>query len=255
MAVKLSNTRPDRARPLLGIWQSLPAPMISRYLARTGWPAVILDMQHGAMSFETAYECVHVLRDAGSRPMVRVSVGVPSEVQRALDIGAAAVVVPMVNSLLEAQEFAAAAKYPPIGQRSFGSDMAVHVGDDYADRANRETWLLVQIEHARGVAEVEAIMAVEGVDGCFVGPTDLALSMGLPRDSYSEHPDHRTAMARIVAACQRSGKIAGCNTYSLEDARAKLTDGFDLVTLRSEVDLFLSASNDLRSRFRGIAVR
>ncbi|MGD9646274.1 MAG: HpcH/HpaI aldolase/citrate lyase family protein [Pirellulales bacterium] len=242
--------RPDRTQPLLGIWQSLPLPAISRYLARTGWPAVILDMQHGAMSFETAYECVHVLRDAGCQPMVRVSVGVPHEVQRALDIGAAAVVVPMVNSLAEAQAVAAAAKYPPLGERSFGSDMAVHVGDDYAERANHQTWLLVQIEHAAGLADVEAIMAVEGVDGCFVGPTDLALSMGLSRHDYAEQAQHQSAMARIVAACQRANKIAGCNTYGLADAQAKLADGFDFITLRSEVELFLAASNDLRTRFQ-----
>jgi 4-hydroxy-2-oxoheptanedioate aldolase len=251
----MMGQRPDRTRPLLGIWQSVPSPMISRYLARTGWPTVILDMQHGAMSFETAYECVHVLCDAGSSPMVRVSVGVPHEVERALDIGAAAVVVPMVNSLSAARAVAAAAKYPPQGARSFGGDMAVHVGDDYADRANRETWLLVQIEHASGLAEVEAIMAVDGVDGCFVGPTDLGLSMGLSRDDYAQHPEHRGAMARIVAACQRSGKIAGCNTYSLADARARLADGFDFLTLRSEADLFLAASSDLRSRLQEVVAQ
>lgn len=243
MAAELDRKTQTKTR--LGIWQSLPSPAVSRYLARTGWPAVILDMQHGAMSFETAYECVHVLRDAGCRPLVRVSVGAPSEVQRALDIGAAGVVVPMVNSLSEARSMAAAAKYPPLGVRSFGSDMAVHVGEDYAERANRETWLLVQIEHARGVAEVEAIMAVDGVDGCFVGPTDLALSMGLSRHDNANHPEHRATMSRIVAACRESGKIAGCNTYSLDDARAKQRNGFDFITLRSEVDLFLDAASEL----------
>ena len=248
MAAKLELNTPAQTR--LGIWQSLPSPAVSRYLARTGWPAVILDMQHGAMSFETAYECVHVLRDAGCRPLVRVSVGVPSEVQRALDIGAAGVVVPMVNSLTEARGMAAAAKYPPVGVRSFGSDMAVHAGEDYAERANRETWLLVQIEHAHGLAEVEAIMAIPGVDGCFVGPTDLALSMGLPRHDYANHPEHRAAMSRIVAACRATGKIAGCNTYRLDDARAKQRDGFDFITLRSEVDLFLDAASELWAKLQ-----
>jgi len=248
MAAELDHKTQVQTR--LGIWQSLPSPAMSRYLARTGWPAVILDMQHGAMSFETAYECVHVLRDAGCRPLVRVSVGVPSEVQRALDIGAAGVVVPMVNSLAEARSMAAAAKYPPLGVRSFGSDMAVHAGEDYAERANHETWLLVQIEHAHGVAEVEAIMAIPGVDGCFVGPTDLALSMGLSRHDYANHPEHRAAMSRIVAACRTSKKIAGCNTYCLDDARAKQRDGFDFITLRSEVDLFLDAASELWANLR-----
>ncbi|HEX3728129.1 MAG TPA: aldolase/citrate lyase family protein, partial [Pirellulales bacterium] len=83
---------------IVGIWQQFPLPMVSRLLARMGWDWVILDMQHGCLSTETVYECIHTLRTAGTTPLVRTSVGAPSEVQRALDLGARGVVVPMVNS-------------------------------------------------------------------------------------------------------------------------------------------------------------
>ncbi len=229
--------------------------MVSRYLALMGWDWVVVDMQHSAPNTETAYECLHTLRSAGVKPLLRTSVGVPSEVERALDLGAAGVVVPMVNSLAEARAVAAHAKYPPLGRRSFGSDMAWHAGNDYFERANRETLLLVQIEHIDAVAEVEAMMALAEVDGCFIGPTDLALSMGLPRDGFEQHPDHRAAIARTLAACQQNGKLACVNTYSMADAEDKIAQGFDCITFRSEADLLMSAGSSLLAQLHERAER
>jgi 4-hydroxy-2-oxoheptanedioate aldolase len=239
------------SRPsILGIWQQFPSPMVSRLLGQMGWEWVILDMQHGSMSFETAYECVHTLRTAGATPLVRVSVGAPAEVQRALDVGARGVVVPMVNSLAEAREVALAAKYPPLGCRSLGGDAAWHYGEDYPERANASTLLIVQVEHIDSVNEVEQIMHLPGVDGCFIGPTDLALSMGLPRKQYDQIPEHRAAMARTLAACRASQKLACVNTYSMSDAQEKIDEGFDCITFKSEAELFVNAGNGLLAELR-----
>lgn len=235
---------------LLGIWQQFPLPMVSRLLGRMGWDWVILDMQHGSINTETAYECIHTLRTAGTTPLLRVSVGATSEVQRVLDLGAGGVVVPMVNSAAEAQAMAAAAKYPPLGCRSLGGDAAWHYGEDYPERANAETLLLVQVEHIAAVNAVEAIMATPGVDGCFIGPTDLALSMGLPRKEYEHEPAHCAAIARTLAACRMHGKLACTNTYSLADAQEKMAQGFDCITLKSEADLFVNAGTELLGRLR-----
>jgi 4-hydroxy-2-oxoheptanedioate aldolase len=235
---------------LLGIWQQFPLPMVSRLLGRMGWDWVILDMQHGSPNTETAYECMHTLHAAGTRPLLRTSVGVPSEVQRALDLGALGVVVPMVNSAAEAQAVARAAKYPPLGCRSVGGDAPWHYGDDYYERANDDTLLLVQVEHIDAVNQVELMMAIDGVDGCFIGPTDLALSMDLPRTDYERDPDHRSAIARTLAACRTHGKLACCNTYSMSDAEAKIAQGFDCITFKSEADLFVSAGASLLSQLR-----
>ncbi len=244
-------TAAQRKKPVIvGIWQQFPLPMVSRFLGQMGWDWVILDMQHGCPNTETAYECMHTLRTAGVVPILRVSVGVPSEVQRALDLGARGVVVPMVNSLAEAQAVARAAKYPPLGCRSMGGDAAWHYGEDYPDRANRETLLLVQVEHIDAVNQVEAIMALPGVDGCFIGPTDLALSMGLPRTDYEHHSDHRAAMARTLAACHAHGKLACVNTYSMSDVQDKIAAGYDCITFKSEADFFLNAGRDLLSQLR-----
>ena len=109
-------------RKIIGIWQQIPLPMISRFLASMGWEWIILDMQHGCMNPETAYECIQTIRAHGGCPLVRTSIGAPAEVQRALDLGAGGVVVPMVNSAAEARIMAEAAKYPPRGARSVGGD-------------------------------------------------------------------------------------------------------------------------------------
>ena len=192
----------------VGIWQTIPQPAISRYLGLMGWDWIVLDLQHGPMTWETAYECIYAARPTGARPLIRTSVGNPGEVEKALDMGAGGVVVPMVNSLAAAQAVARAAKYPPTGARSLGGDHYLHYGDDYFEKANDETLLLVQMEHIDAVERAEEIMALPGVDGCFVGPVDLALSMGLSRHRpvYEQDPAYQAAMERIVATTLAAGK-------------------------------------------------
>lgn len=235
---------------IIGIWQQIPLPMISRFLSGMGWEWIILDMQHGCMSTETAYECIHTIRAHGARPLVRTSIGSPSEVQKMLDLGAGGVVVPMVNSEAEARMMAQAAKYPPQGARSVGGDNFYTWGQDYLERADRDTLLLVQIEHIDAVNQVEAILSVDGVDGCYVGPTDLALSMGLGRTGFDADPAHRAAIQKTVDVCRRLGKLACSNSYSLAEAREKAEQGYDFITLRSDGDLFYNAASDLLQKLK-----
>lgn len=244
------DKNPHRATTAFGIWQEMATPSISRYLAAMGWDFVVLDMQHGAMAIETAYQCVHVLRAAGVRPWIRVPIADHAGIQRALDLGAQTVVVPMVNSRDQAFAAAQAAKYPPLGERSVGGDFAVHQGEDYPERANRETSLLIQIEHVDALQAIEDIMSVPGVDGCFVGPTDLALSMGLSRGDFATDARHRQAIDVILSTSMASHKIACCNSYSLADASRLLNADWTCVTFRSDVDLLMQAGAELLARLR-----
>lgn len=236
------------------MWQLLPSPMISRYLAQQGWEWIFLDLQHGSLDSRTTYECIHAIRAAGAKPFVRVSIGAASEVSKYLDLGAHGIVVPMVNSAAEARLMARAAKYPPLGDRSIGGDARYHYGEDYPERANRETLLIVQIEHIRAVRAVEKILSVPGVDGCFVGPTDLALSMGLPRTSFETNPKHRAAIERTADVCRRLKKIACCNSYSLADAGEKSRQGYQCITLESDVRLFMASGEKLLKDLRQTVV-
>jgi 2-keto-3-deoxy-L-rhamnonate aldolase RhmA len=238
----------------LGMFQNLPSPMFSRYLAQMGWQWIILDLQHTSFDFSTLYECIHVIRAAGSLPFVRVGIGAFSDINRVLDLGAAGVVVPMTNCREDAERAAAAAKYPPHGERSIGGDPWHHYGSEYPRTANRDTRLFIQMEHIKAAECIEDMLAVNGVDGCYVGPTDLALSLGLPHDDFETNPKHKAAIQRTLDACLRSGKIAATNTYSLEDAAGKAVQGYEWITMRSDVDLFISAAKrqlaDLRKTVR-----
>ena len=246
----LEKVEPARKRIVLGMWQQLPIPKISRYLAQLGWDWIILDLQHGSMNFETAYECIHTIRTSGSKPFVRVPIGGFSEIEKLLDLGAQGIILPMVLSPEDAKRAARAAKYPPLGGRSKGGDAQYLYGDDYPERANQETLLLVQIEHIDAANAVEDILSIKGVDGCFVGPTDLALSMGLPRTNFENDPKHRAAIQRTLDVCRALGKIPACNTYSLEEAREKARQGYECITMESDVDLFISAARGLLAGLR-----
>lgn len=250
VAMHQERTQAPGKQVILGIWQQIPTPVISRYLAEMGWDWIILDLQHGALNYETAYECIHAIRTAGAKPLVRVPIGSTSDIQKQLDLGALGIVVPMVNSREEAEKAAKAAKYPPLGNRSIGGDTQCHYGEDYPERANRETLLIVQVEHIDAVNAVEGIMSVEGVDGCFVGPTDLALSMGLPRTDFEGNPRHQAALARTLKACHEAGKLACCNTYSLSEAQAKARQGYQCVSLESDMKLFVGAGKKLLDGLR-----
>jgi 2-keto-3-deoxy-L-rhamnonate aldolase RhmA len=234
----------------LGLFQQLPLPAVSRYLARQGWDWIVLDLQHGAMNFETAYECIHTIRAHGARPLVRTAVGNPSDIQKVLDLGAQGVVVPMVNSPEEARQAAQAAKYPPLGCRSRGGDLTYHYGETYTENANRDTLLLVQIEHIDAVRSVEQILAVDGVDGCFMGQVDLALSMGLGDKNFHDNAEHRAGIERSLQACLKLGKLACYNAFSLAEARQRAAQGFRGITLRSDVDHLLERTQQLLADLR-----
>jgi 4-hydroxy-2-oxoheptanedioate aldolase len=162
-------------------------------------------------------------------------------------------VVPVVNSKAQAEAVAYAAKYPPLGGRSKGGDLAYQYGEDYTDRANRDTKLLVQIEHIDAVRNVEQILAVEGVDGCFMGQVDLALSMGLGYKNFKDNEEHRIGIQHSVEVCNKLGKLACYNAFSVAEAKERVQQGFRGITMRSDVDWLLSATRpvltELRSSF------
>jgi len=242
-------TYDQRPQVLLGTFQQLPLPAISRYLAQQGWNWLILDMQHGGFDYQTAYECCHVVQQAGSKPLVRVPIGDFPAIQRALDLGALGVVVPMVNSREEAEEAAKAAKYPPLGGRSRGGDAWYHYGANYTETANQTTVLLVQIEHIKAVAMAEQILAVEGVDGFLMGQVDLALSMGLSDTHFSDNHEHQNAIQHTVDVCNSLGKLACYNAFSDAEAQERVRQGFRVITYRSDVDIFYESG---QARFEAL---
>jgi 4-hydroxy-2-oxoheptanedioate aldolase len=243
--------RMRRGEPVRGVWLALPSVECARLMAQMPADWLVIDVEHGPMGAETMTRMVAAIVDArGPAPLVRLASSGVENVKRALDAGAWGVIAPMINTRAEAEAFAAAAKFPPVGQRSFGSAWAGLGFDvsmqDYLRIANEQTIAMVQIENRSALDHLDEIFSVPGLDGVFVGPVDLAISLGLGPDSDSRHPDFLQALEEILRAAQAAGLPAGIFCSSLDAAAERLRQGFVMVNVASDVGVLLQG---VRSRF------
>src|SRR5262245_42202689 len=171
-------------QPSVGTWLSLGSITASRFLARAGFAWLTVDIEHTLVDWETATYMFAAIADAGCTALARVPSNRHDHIKRVLDNGAHGIVVPMVNSRQEALDAVAAAKYPPVGNRSVGGSVhALNFGctaPEYYARANDEVLVVLQCEHIQAVRDADEIFAVPGIDAIFVGPHDLAASMRSP---------------------------------------------------------------------------
>lgn len=195
-------------------WCSLPYPIVSEIIAREGFGAVTLDAQHGLWEVASLISGIAAVRQGGAAAVVRSPVGDHGLVSRTLDFGAEAVIAPMINTRADAGAFAAAAKFPPTGERSWGPHRATMLAAyadqmDYLREANDQTLTFAMIETRAGLANVDAIAAVDGIDALFLGPADLsiALSDGARLDPMGKEIDD--AVERMLAAAGKAGKFVG----------------------------------------------
>lgn len=227
-------------------WCTLGSPAAAELMARSGFGAVALDQQHGLFEDPSTADAIAAIRLAGASPLVRVPLGDWSAVSRALDLGVDAVIAPMVNTAADAAAFVAAAKYPPIGERSWGPVRALPFSglspSEYLAGANEATLALAMVETRTALTNLDAILATPGVDGVFVGPSDLslALSAGAVLDPYSD--DVTEACRVIVAAATAAGKLAGAYGPTPERAREFAALGFTLVATSSDAAFLQSGA-------------
>lgn len=226
-------------------WCTLGSPAAADLVARAGFPAVAIDQQHGLFSWSGTADAIAAIRAAGAAPVVRVPLADLAAVSRVLDLGADVVIMPMVNSASDAAAFVAAAKYPPAGERSWGPVRALPFSGlapaEYLAGSGEATLALAMIETAAALASVDAILATPGLDGVFVGPSDLsvALSRGT-LDPYSAAVT--TACETVVAAAARAGKLAGAYGPTPERAREFAHLGFTLVATSSDAAFIADAA-------------
>jgi 4-hydroxy-2-oxoheptanedioate aldolase len=228
-------------KPFLFTWMSMSGVQLAGQLARLPMDGVTLDMQHGMMGFSDAVPMIAAIAGAGKTPIVRVLWNDPGLVGQVLDAGATVVIAPMINSVAQAQALVKAAKYPPMGQRSWGGyamvQLAKSTPGEYLQNANRDTMVFAMIETREALALVDEIAAVPGLDGLFVGPSDLsiALSNGAGIDKTS--PDTLAAMEKIAAACKRNGLVAGAFAGSVAVMNEYIPRGFNFLAAVVDVDL------------------
>ena len=220
----------------IGAWLSIPSSLTAEQMAHTGYDWLCVDMQHGLIDYHDAVAMMTAISTTDTIPFVRVPWNDPATIMKVLDAGAYGVVVPLVNNRAEAERAVWAAKYPPAGGRSSGPVRAsLYGGADYTLHANDEIAVIVMIETAEGLANLDEILSVPGVDCAYMGPSDLAYAVGLQPTGDNTNPIHEAAVMRIYEACLRHKVAPGAHTSGLEFTNKWLKAGFQMVTLGSDM--------------------
>ena len=226
-----------RRDPVVGYWVVLDSPASTERVARLGYDYVSLDAQHGLFGYSGMVAGLTAIDAAGAAVgLVRVSENGAGPIGRALDAGAAGVIVPLVNTAQDAAAAVAASRYPPAGLLSYGPMRSMlRIGPTPAV-ANDSVVVLAMIETPEGLADVEAIAATPGLDGLYIGPSDLTLAIGGAGPSDPSVADaFEAALARIRKACEDNGIAAGLHTRSGEDAAKRMSEGFTVLTVAGDI--------------------
>lgn len=235
-----------RGEPSLGTWLSMAHPSIAEILAMAGYDWVVIETEHTAIDVSEVLPLIIAIEQRGSVPLVRLAWNDPIQAKAVLDSGAAGVLVPMVNSKADAELAVQMTKYPPLGFRGIGLARAQGYGENfnaYVQNANTDSLLIVIIEHKDAVANIEEILSVPGIDGTFIGPYDLSMSLGLP--GQLNHPAVRDAKIKVRDATLAHGLIAGVHFVHPDtasaDCRQAVTEGYRFIALGTDI-LFLGDS-------------
>jgi 4-hydroxy-2-oxoheptanedioate aldolase len=224
-------------RPAFGLWGSIPSSLTAEIAAAVGVDYVCVDLQHGGADEERMVAMFSAIEARGAVPLVRVLYNEPWMINRVLDLGAAGVIVPLVGTAEDARRALSGCRYPPRGVRSYGPLRAtMTVGSADPERLAAGALCFVMVETRDGLENVEAI-ATSGVDGIYIGPSDL--SLGLGREPGHGGDALEAAITRVREACAAAGIVAGmhCNGGG-EEARARAAAGFRLVTIGVDASLF-----------------
>jgi 4-hydroxy-2-oxoheptanedioate aldolase len=221
-------------------WCGLPSPIVAELVGREGFPAVTLDGQHGLWDTASVLAAVAQVRQGGAAPIVRIPVGEFATASRALDFGAEGIIAPMINTQADARAYVSFAKFPPIGERSWGPHRATTLANMpdqkvYLREANDLTVTFAMIETRTALDNVEAIAATPGIDALFLGPADLsiALSNGVDVDPLSREVDRE--LDRIIAAASKAGKVMGAYCHAAERAVALAKRGVRFLAVGSDM--------------------
>ncbi len=236
-------------KPAIGGWLSIPSQLTAEAVAVADLDYVCIDLQHGPIGFSDAVRMLPSLVLGGVTPLVRIPENTFANISTALDAGAMGVIIPLVNSPEEAEAAVSACRFPPVGQRSIGASRALLLeGDDYYEHADRAVACIPMIETMEAISVLDEILSVPGVDAVYVGPSDLALSMGF-RPGATD-PAYLNVLDSIVEACNRRDVVPGIHATPAT-AADRLARGYrmvsvlaDLQALRAAIDLAVAAGRD-----------
>ncbi|HEX9015062.1 MAG TPA: aldolase/citrate lyase family protein [Chloroflexota bacterium] len=239
-------------KPVAAGWCSTPDPYTAEVMVRAGFDAIVLDMQHGmGIGPDRAATWLQIIGQADVTPLVRIPWNEPTFAQWVLDAGAMGIIVPMVNSVEDARKAIGACRYPPVGYRSNGPNRARYVGGaDYFSRANDEVICLLMMETIEAVDAIEEIAKLPGSDGFYIGPTDLAISMGLQPALDHKDPKHAAVVQKVVDTAKAHNLQAGIHVTGPEEAARRWKQGFSLSPVIMDMAALSTAAQNAISQFR-----
>lgn len=221
---------------VLNFYLTIPSPFLAEIAAHAGFDAVTLDMQHGLIGYDAALPLLTALATADVIPMVRTPALDPALVMKLLDAGVLGITCANVDDADQAAALVRACRYPPVGERSFGPVRASLLYDDYVARESELTTVFAMIESAAGLANVNVIVATPGIDGIYIGPYDLAISMGHPPGPNGTFaPEVNDAVEHILQRTRAAGLIPGMLAPDGKRAAQLVQRGFQFVTISNDM--------------------
>jgi 4-hydroxy-2-oxoheptanedioate aldolase len=230
----------DAGEPTFGLWAGIPSSLTAEIAAAAGYDYVCVDLQHGMSDEWTMVSMFQAVAAAGSTALARLAWNEPWLIMRALDLGATGVIVPLVGSGAEAARAVQACRYPPEGSRSYGPVRAeMVVGSSAPAELARAALCFVMVETREGLERLDEIASTPGLDGIYIGPSDLSLALGLTLPPAGAQP-LEDAIASVRDAAHSHGLIAGMHCASGRAARERAAEGFQLITVGVDSSLFKS---------------
>ena len=224
-------------------WLSISHGFSAEVMARQGFDALCVDLQHGTSEMKDVAPLLQAVSQTDTVPVVRVAWNEPAAIMKALDLGAYAIIVPLVNNADEAAKAVAACRYPPVGIRSSGPVRAIQYGGaDYVAKANDEIVIMAMIEAKEGIENLDAICATPGLDAVYIGPADLSFALGLTPRGDNPDPLHLATCDKILATAHKAGIKAVMHCASAAFAAGAIKRGFDMVMLTSDLSCMMAGA-------------
>ena len=233
-------------QPSIGSWLNLGSPLAAEVMAAAGFSWLCVDAEHTAYDMESIAHTFRAIEARGAVPLARAWDHDPVTVGRLLDAGAYGIVFPHVSTAEQAQRLSEAMRFPPRGIRSAGTGRCATLGSDYRSVFNDLVLCIPQIEDMQGIDNAEAIASVEGVDIGFLGPNDLAMSMGVEPG----HPEHEEALLRFLGGCQRAGTPCGIPTKDAASTQTRLSQGFRFIDINNDLRILQGAVENILSEIK-----
>ena len=244
-------------RNAIGTFIGLSTPAIVELLGYTGMDFIIVDTEHGPYDTMPASDLIRAADSRGMSPIVRIADVTHKEIQRAVDNGAEGIIIPCLRRKEDFVKAVDLCKYPPLGSRGFikgrgcgfgNEDWASGSLEDYMRNSNEKVLLLPQCETREALDDIEEIVGIDGIDGIFIGPYDLSISMGIP--GQFDAPVFRQAISRVLQACKEAGKLCMIYTSNAEEAKAYLQTGFDAVANSMDSVMFKKVYQEMTDAIR-----